>query len=81
MFANINIGVLLVVSLGLPLPRSVKGCKTLGARNRTRILAQGGLKIRGWGQARHKRPRTGVAFLARRQPAPSPPAREHGGAL
>jgi len=46
-----------------------------------RILVQGGLKIRGWGQARHERLRAGVGFLGRGQSTPSTPARRSGGAL
>jgi len=54
----------------LSLPRAV-----------ARILVQGGLNIWGWGQVRPKKPKAGMGFLGRGQPASSPSARGSWGAL
>jgi len=55
---------------------AVCGIRVTLFRAVARIFVRGvGFENRGWGQARPKRPRAGVGFLGRGQPAPSPSAR------
>ena len=71
----------LSTSLRLP-DRSFRYVSLFSAiRAVARILVRGGLKIREWGQVRPERPKAGVGFLRRGQPAPSPSVSGSGGAL